>query len=287
MEHKLWSQLYELVMTTLYVDPARGVRHSDRWVVLTYLWAVVHDRATCWATERCNWPAGCGPVSLPTQPTMSRRLRSAPVRRLIYAALAHSRAAAPEVWVKHLDGKPLPVGGMSKDPDARDGYGAGGYFRGYKLHAIWGVGPVPLAWEVRPANQSEPTIARWLVRRLTGEGYLVGDSSYDSNPLYECAARRGHQVVAPPKKPQGAGTGHHRQSPIRLRGLELLGHAFGQALYKSRSAVERSFGHLTSFGGGLGPLPSWARRIHRVRLWVAAKLLINVARVSLPQRLVA
>jgi hypothetical protein len=287
MEHKLWSQLYEMVMTTLYPDPAHGVRHSDRWVVLTYLWAVVHDRATWWATDRRNWPSGCGPLSLPSQPTMSRRLRTEPVRRLIYTALARCRAAAPAVWVKYLDGKPLPVGGLSKDPDARDGYGAGGYFRGYKLHAIWGAGPVPLAWEVRSANQAESTLARWLVRRLVGEGYLVGDSAYDSNPLYECSARRHHQVVAPPKKAQGAGAGHHRQSPSRLRSLELLGHAFGQALYKTRSAAERCFGHLTSFGGGLGPLPSWVRRLPRVRLWVAAKLLIYAARVSLQQGLVA
>lgn len=287
MERKLWSALYRIVMTTDYADPARGVRHSDRWVTLTYLWAVVHDRPTRWATDRDNWPPGTGPVDLPSQPTLSRRLRAGPVRRLVHAALARCRAVAPAVWVKYLDGKPLPVGGLSKDPDARDGYGAGGYFRGYKLHAVWASGPAPAAWEVRPANQAEPTLARWLVRRLAGEGYLVGDSSYDSNPLYDCAGRRGHQVVAPPKKPRGAGAGHHRQSPRRLRGLELLGHDFGRALYKSRAAAERCFGHLTSFGGGLGPLPSWVRRLHRVRLWVAAKLLIHATRASPRQALAA
>ena len=133
---------------------------------------------------------------------------------------------------------------------------------------IWAA--VPLAWEVRPANHAEPTTARLLLNRLGGAGYLVGDSSYDSNPLHEQAARRRHQVVAPPKKRQGAGQGHHPQSRHRLRALELLRHPFGEALYKSRAYVERCFGHLTSFGGGLGPLPSWVRRLHRVRLWVAA-----------------
>jgi hypothetical protein len=287
MERKLWGALYEAVMAATYPDPATGVRHTDRWVVLTYLWACLHDRPVRWACDPAHWPADRRPAALPSQPTMSRRLRAAPVRRLLNALLARFRGDPRADWVKYLDGKALPVGGCSKDPDARTGYGAGGYFDGYKLHAVWGRAPVPLAWEVRPANQAEPTTARLLVNRLGGAGYLVGDSSFDSNPLHAQAARRHHQVVAPPKKPQGAGRGHHPQSPHRLRALELLRHPFGEALYRSRSYVERCFGHLTSFGGGLGPLPSWVRRLHRVRLWVAAKLLINAARASLRQPLAA
>jgi hypothetical protein len=35
-----------------------------------------------------------------------------------------------------------------------------------------------------------------------------------------------------------------------------------------------------SFGGGLtSALPAFVRRLHRVRLWVHAKLLINAARI--------
>ena len=70
----------------------------------------------------------------------------------------------------------------------------------------------------------------------------------------------------------GAGRGHHRQSPCRLRGLDLLGRPFGRALYRSRSAIERRFGELTA--AGLGALPPWVRRRHRVKRWVQAKLLI-------------
>src|SRR5262249_15122120 len=151
----------------------------------------------------------------------------------------------------------------------------------------WGTAPVPLAWEVRPANRAEPTTDRVLVNRLAGAGYLVGDSAFDSNPLHAQAARRRHQLVAPPKKAAGAGRGHHRQSPHRLRALELLAHPFGRGLYRSRAFVERCFGHLTSFGGGLGPLPSWVRRPHRVKRWVQAKLLINAARATLRQPLAA
>jgi hypothetical protein len=33
-----------------------------------------------------------------------------------------------------VDGKPLPVSSVSKDPDARRGRGAGGMAKGYQLH---------------------------------------------------------------------------------------------------------------------------------------------------------
>jgi hypothetical protein len=36
-----------------------------------------------------------------------------------------------------LDGKPLPIGGCTKDPDARYGRAAGTMAKGYKLHAVW------------------------------------------------------------------------------------------------------------------------------------------------------
>ena len=272
MERKLWQRLYAAVWATHHPRPPRGVSHPDQWVVLVYGWAVLHDRPTVWACRRNHWPPDLAPARVPSQPTMSRRLRSAGVNALLNALLRRHRGDPRADWVKYLDGKPLAVGGLSKDPDARDGYGAGGYFRGYKLHAAYGRGPGPLAWEVRPANQAEPTAARVLVNRLGGGGYLVGDAGYDSNPLADQAGRRGHQLVAPPKKAAGAGRGHHPQSPYRLRGLALLGTAFGRALYRSRAAVERRFGRLTA--AGLGALPPWVRRLHRVKRWAQMKLLI-------------
>jgi hypothetical protein len=54
---------------------------------------------------------------------------------------------------------------------------------------------------------------------------------------------------------------------------------FGRALYRARTALERSYGNATCFGGGLGPLPAWVRGQERVRTWVWAKLLINAARI--------
>jgi len=126
-------------------------------------------------------------------------------------------------------------------------------------------------------NVGDSVAAKKLARYLPGEGYLVGDSQYDSNPLYATAAPD-YQVVAPQKRP-GKGLGHRRHHPARLRSLELLSKPFGQDLLKGRKQIERDFGCLTSFAAGLSPLPNWVRRIHRVRLWVQAKLLINALRI--------
>jgi hypothetical protein len=278
MERKLWDRLYTAVMTTRHPAPPKGVSHSDRWVVLVHLWAAVHERPTAWACRREHWPAGAAPARLPSRSAMSRRLRTAAVGRLLNALLARYRGDPRAGWVRYVDSKPLPVGNYSKDPDARTGYGAGGYFRGYKLHAVWGAAPVPLAWEVRPAHQGDPVAARLLVPRLGGQGYLVGDAAYDSNPLYDAAGARGHQLGAPPQKP-GRGLGHRPHSPFRLRARDLLAGPFGRALYRSRPDAERRFGNLCAFAGGLAPLPAWVRRLRRVKRWVQAKLLINAARI--------
>ena len=47
-----------------------------------------------------------------------------------------------------------------------------------------------------------------------------------------------------------------------------------------RQAIERFFAGLTTFGGGAATLPPWVRHLHRVRLWIGAKLVINAARLA-------
>src|SRR3954471_5932746 len=171
MERNLWLQLYEAVMATAHPGAAWKVRYPDRWVVLPFLWAAVHDRPTTWATVAGHWPDDLRPCGLPAQSTMSRRLRTASVNALRNAVLARYRGDVRHDWVKYLDGKPLPVGDFSKDPGAAWGRGPDGFYKGYKLHPAWGGAPVPLAWEVRPANAGEPTAARLPVNRLGGAGY--------------------------------------------------------------------------------------------------------------------
>lgn len=178
-------------------------------------------------------------------------------------------------FVMLVDGKPQTVGNCSKDPDARWGKARRGYAKGYKVHAIYGSGNMPLAWDVEPLNAAETPVAVRLIPALRrGGGYLLGDRGYDSNLLHDAAMTEGVQLVAKKLRP-GQGLGHCRHSPGRIRCFALLQQDFGQALLTFREQVERQFGWLGNHGGGLEPLPNWVRRIHRVREWIQAKILIH------------
>jgi hypothetical protein len=232
-----------------------------------------------WGIDPANWPDNLRPLNLPPQSTLSRRMRRPDTLQLLLEIEQSWLAlvGASHWLIRAIDGKPLAVSGVSKDADARYGRGAGGMQKGYKFFAVWAAGPLPLAWAVAPMNYSERTMARRLIPTLPGSGYLLGDSEYDCNDLYELAAAADHQLVAR-KRQKHRGLGHRRQSPHRLRGLELLKDTFGKTLYRFRRQIERDFGNLVSFGGGLASLPPWVRRFPRVRNWLHAKLLINAAR---------
>jgi hypothetical protein len=290
MDGELWPQLYQCIRAVdrSHLQSATK-KYSDATIVAVYYWSVLHDRPTCWACDERDWwhcPLELRPKRLPSQPTMSRRLKhDAGVRRFLIElehALGASFGLVRMLLVILLDGKPLPVGRYSKDPDADFGRGAGGRDKGYKLHTLWTSSPIPI-WEVRPMNVAETTVALRLVSQLQPGGpggYVLADKNYDSTRLHTRVAAKGRQLVAPPKRPlASAGRGHRRQEPARLHALELLKRPMGHDLRKLRVEVERDLGNLVSFAGGLAPLPAWVRRLDRVRRWVQAKLVINALRV--------
>ncbi len=273
MERELWLKLYRIVVS-LDRFPWRGLYRASE-IVMIFLWAVVHDRPTSWACQAKNWSVP--PQHLPAQSTMSRRLRASDVRQLLDAVEAFLGGDARQWWVQLMDSKPLTVGNCSKDRNATWGRAARALQRGYKLHAIWGPGPLPSCWCIAPMNRGDAPTARQLLAKLSGSGYLVGDKQFDSNPLHAVATAMGYQVVAEQKR-VGRNLGHCRQQPARLRALALVKTDFGKALLTYRKQIERRFGTLTCTSSGFGPLPAWVRRPHRVHLWVQAKLLINAVR---------
>lgn len=278
MERELWESFWQL--TTALCNRLPQGLYGDDEILGVYFWAVVHDRPVCWACDRANWSEDFMRFQLPSQPTMSRRLRTVEVERLLESISARLLAlsAVRSMWVRMIDAKALPVGGPSKDPDACWGRGACSIQHGYKFHAVWGFGPLPVAWGLAPMNVSEQRMAKSLIATLCGEGYLLGDSQFDSNALYETAAQAGYQLVAARQRP-GTQLGHRRHSRHRLRSIELLDRPFGKALYRLRPRIEHCFAGLTTFVGGLGPLPFWVRRFNRVQLWVHAKLILNAIRI--------
>ena len=280
MERELWPSLYRLVRETATGVYQKGVTYQPWVLILVFLWAAIHDRPVSWACCKQNWrTTRQRPPALPSDSTMSRRIDSVGVGLAWRALEARVRASGDPALVALVDGKPLPVGGNSKDPDAAFGRGAGSIVKGYKLHAIWSFRAVPEAWDVTPMNGCEKAAAGRLLGQVSGGGYLIGDGNYDASWLYDAANVGGYQLVSPGRKAKDPGCGKHYQSPHRTRSRELLGGSFGKALYRTRTAIERSFGNAGSFGGGLGPLPAWVRGLDRVRTWVWAKLLINAVRI--------
>jgi DDE family transposase len=288
MEHQLWSEVQALIRELARPGPGR-CDYSDSTIARTYYWAVLHDRPTAWACDPKNWPPHARRQALPPPWTMSRRLRSPSVVALLEALdRALLRPASNPPLVHLLDGKPLPIGGCSTDRQAGYGRAAGCKAKGYKLHALVGSdGSLPV-WRVAPMNKDERVMARRLLRQAEIQGYVLADGNYDDNHLHAiCDAKGEVQLLTRRRYGNAKGLGHRRQTPGRLRSIERVYHPtsdFGRTLLAERGAVERYFGNLTSYGGGLTHLPPWGRGHRRVRRWVQAKLVLNCLRMQLRQR---
>lgn len=289
MEHQLWKEIVALLAKLDKRPPKASEAFSDRQIVQTYYWAVIHDRPVLWACQRAHWPLHERKSRKPSPATMSRRLRSQRVKRLLEALEAkvlRPQADPPLLWI--IDGKPLVIGGCSKDRQAGYGRSAGGKAKGYKVHAIVGSDASVPAWRLAPMNKDERVMAKRMVRKAEISGYLLGDGNYDSNHLYQiCDEKENLQFVCPRRYGSQRGHGHRKQTAGRMRAKELLEnpHArFGRQLFKSRSDIERYYGRLSNWGGGLTHLPPWVRTYQRVQRWVQGKLILTAIKRQLQQR---
>ena len=272
-------ELYRRICQTLHqlpIFPNPRLTYGDTLVVKVLFWAALHDRPISWACQEAHWPPGLRPRPLISQSRMSRRLRTFAVHQLLAVLYQTLRDALPRSLLKFIDGKPLTVGGCSKDPDAKFGHAAGTIARGYKLVSLVDEHGAIDAWRLGPMNLCEHHEAVPLLPFIPGT-CLLGDAEYDKNHLYQAAVEHRIQLLAPAQR-SAKGLGHHRHTPPRLAAKRLLATEPGRHLMATRTAIERSFGQATCFAAGLGPLPAWVRRPHRVASWVAAKFCIDAAR---------
>jgi hypothetical protein len=278
MELQLWLKIVTLINQNSKPGFSLHFSFSDADILKVWFWSVIHDRPISWAVQRQNWPVHLRRHPLPSNTTMSRRMRSCSVKRMLRKLERLVIAPKGDSLYWMIDGKPLPIGGCSKDRQAGYGRAAGCKAKGYKLHAIVGKSGEIADWRLAPMNKDERVMAHRMFKTTSVSGYVVADSNYDSNKLHAVCDERGSlQLVCRRRYGKHRGMGHRGQSVGRLRSRDILEdpyNEFGSDLLSQRDAIERKFGWLTSWGGGLTHLPPWARTYRRVHRWVQAKLMI-------------
>jgi hypothetical protein len=282
MEVRLYRALEKLIWQVAHPPRRKKEHFHDKTIVLVLIWAVLHDRAICWACDERNWPRDQA-IPLPSPTTMSRRLRTVGVLQLLDRVLCLLREQFDhQHLIKAIDSKPLRVGYYSQDRDARKGRAGGGLAKGYKLHALTCDGIVT-HWMLSGMNENDQVPAYRLLEHLKGVGYVAGDNGYDANKVHQKAEDCQHQLVAPPRNSNHNVRDLKRNCPARLRSQDLCdsplfacgqSSVFGRSILKERVKIERLFSQLCF--EGLNSPPPWVRTPHRVAQWTAVKLLIRL-----------
>ena len=273
MEGRVWMSVLEF----LPEDQCSSgrFRYSERCIIMVVLWAVLHDRPIQWACQAEHWPRAFCPARLPHASTVSRRARKPAVTAELERVFQRTVACLDDGGrYAAIDGRPLLVGGASKDRDARPGRAVRGMGRGYKLHAVVDARHVTVAFSIRPMNEAEQTVAQELMSIIpTRIRRIVGDTIYDSMPLHHAAGASGRKLYTLLRQNRVG----RRQQKRRLQLHKLRQRKTGQRLFRWRDEIERTFGQATTLSFGYKGLPAWARRTHRVFRWMWGKIVLHHA----------
>ena len=260
-----------------------GCTYPDALIALIELYRVGRHLSMRAGMRRRRWPLWMRRLRTPSYSQFKRRVATDAVQQLIQRVGDHFASRCPRTNDKTIDGKPLAVGGFSKDPDATRGHVPGGWARGYRLHAaVDAAGPIE-SWAITPLHTGEATVARGVLRPLDLANATVrADANFDSNALYEQVAAQGGRLIAPRRRAH-TGLGHCPQHPDRLRAItELEQTPGGQAAHdRHRVRIEQVFGRLTLLATGLWALPPSVRRLSRVTRYVRAKITLYHAHLAL------
>jgi len=287
MDREIWCTVLSAIKRAArQVNPSvRCPLFGDWLIVAMYFWSCWHDRPQCWACEREHYGRLFRPRKLPSVSQFNRRMRTESVQMIlqrIHNDLAKIGLAMP---VSFIDGEPLLVSPVSKDPDARWGHITGGHGKGYKLHAFVTEDLRIPVWSVTALNVHETHVTEAMCPHLPPQltdALVLGDGNYDAADLHKRIELTGARLLVPLR-----GMAEH---PVTLR---QMGSARREQLkivrdnplavkyvLKWRTQIERVFSTLSGHGGGLGPLPNWVRRLERVKRWVGCKIALYHGRLQ-------
>jgi hypothetical protein len=138
MGHELWPLLYHHLREVAPGFSPKYVPFQPWVLVAAFLWAALHDRPVAWACRPRNGSTTrLRSTRLPSPATLSRRSDGTGVGLSWCRLKRRLRGAGHPALVALLDGKPLVISGVSKDPDAGYGRAAGGKATGYKRTWVW------------------------------------------------------------------------------------------------------------------------------------------------------
>lgn len=293
MDRNVWKRVKAAVKRAcrrIKIDRLREPEYSDHQITLMYFWSVGQDRCLSWACDRSHYGDLFRPRKLPSISQFGRRVREDYFQEILQAVheeLARDGFASP---VSYIDGKPVTVSPVSKDPDARSGRISGGFGKGYKLHAIISENRKIMIWSVMPLNIAEQSVALEMSLQLPPSdslGLMLGDSNYDSAPLHKSLHETNRRLLTPLKSQQRVKDGEHhpvtlrQMGPQRREAIEVHKNHPDLIDYvlKQRNNVEGVFSVLTVALQVSRP-PAYVRRLGRVRRWVGAKIILYNARLE-------
>jgi hypothetical protein len=289
MDRDIWNTVMQAVHRAARTVPYRGrkLKYPHWLIVAMYLWSVFHDRCLSWACDRSHYGALFRPRKLPSISQFTRRVNDDTFQAILQNVHQQLANVGFVSQVSYLDGKPLVVSPVSKDPDAKRGKVSGGYAKGYKLHAVVTEHRRIPVWGVEPLNVAEQSVAAELWPHVRPQVLTMADSNYDSAPLHKhMHETNGTPLLTPLKGQQRVGPdGHHpvtlrQMGPQRREAVALWEeHAdLARFMLKDRNNIEGVFSVL-SVALGLCRLPAFVRRLHRTRRWVGSKIILYHARL--------
>lgn len=294
MDRDVWQTILAAIKRAApMVEPSvRSPLFADWLIVAMYFWTCWHDRPQCWACEREHYGRLFRPGKLPSISQFNRRLKTASVMRiqqLVHDELAQIGLPTP---VSFVDGKPLPVSAVSRDPDARCGHVTGGFAKGYKLHAVVTEDRRIVVWSVTALNVHETHVAEAMCEYLPpqlGQALMLADGNYDAADLHKTVEQTQSRLLVPLRGMAEHPVTLRQMGAARREHIEVTQAHPDLVKYLSnwRTEIERTFSTLTCTGGGLGPLPAWVRRLERTKRWVGCKIVLYHARLQCQRKAAA